>query len=385
MVKRACPRTKQTHCQPIARERQQVNPYNTPQPLSPAPQPWWKTTPTAIVMIALVAVLAAISFPLGALAMIAVIVLLWVLPPWKWGMKLGATIGTFLLLTVAAGLSGQLDETGKDKPKPVAAKTHEPATTPTPAKAKAPKAKAPDYTGKPLDKAEEQARAAGYTTGAHDASPKDRNIFMRSGWVVCFQKPDTDDGHKLIDFGAMKDGEPCPNKDGGPIPWPTMPDLKGKTWEAATGALNGLGVKQDSIRADTAYANDTLPTEGEYDDWKVCATDPAEGEDIDTSSTSAVTLDLTAPGNGCPGSEYANLPDKDDDGTPDYRDKRDDRDDRDTTGSGGSTSSGGSSSGGGGSVGTVTPGSFCSHAGATGTSHGRIYTCKGPGQNRWRQ
>ncbi|MGI5166161.1 hypothetical protein ACQEU3_17560 [Spirillospora sp. CA-253888] len=34
---------------------------------------------------------------------------------------------------------------------------------------------------------------------------------------------------------------------------------------------------------------------------------------------------------------------------------------------------------------TVHPGAFCSPAGATGTSRGRVHTCKGPGQPRWRR
>ncbi|ACY97350.1 hypothetical protein [Thermomonospora curvata] len=34
---------------------------------------------------------------------------------------------------------------------------------------------------------------------------------------------------------------------------------------------------------------------------------------------------------------------------------------------------------------TVRPGAFCSPPGATGIYNGRIYTCKGPGQPRWRR
>ncbi|WP_153531948.1 hypothetical protein [Actinomadura macrotermitis] len=39
----------------------------------------------------------------------------------------------------------------------------------------------------------------------------------------------------------------------------------------------------------------------------------------------------------------------------------------------------------GGGVSDVRPGAFCSPGGATGTWRGRVYTCKGPGQNRWRR
>ncbi|WP_157431823.1 hypothetical protein [Actinomadura hibisca] len=34
---------------------------------------------------------------------------------------------------------------------------------------------------------------------------------------------------------------------------------------------------------------------------------------------------------------------------------------------------------------SVRPGAFCSPPGATGTYRGRVYTCKGPGQARWRR
>ncbi|WP_189879900.1 hypothetical protein [Streptomyces bluensis] len=46
------------------------------------------------------------SFALGFLMMIAAMVAVWVLPPWRRFARLGATFGAFVLLTVGAGLGG---------------------------------------------------------------------------------------------------------------------------------------------------------------------------------------------------------------------------------------------------------------------------------------
>ncbi|WP_371576125.1 hypothetical protein [Streptomyces sp. NBC_01314] len=68
-----------------------MNPYNTP---TPAPsRPWWKTTPAALGVLALVALLGSFSFALDFLVMIAAVVAAWVLPPWRWFARLGATFG----------------------------------------------------------------------------------------------------------------------------------------------------------------------------------------------------------------------------------------------------------------------------------------------------
>ncbi|MBZ4016354.1 hypothetical protein CCS38_11485 [Streptomyces purpurogeneiscleroticus] len=183
-----------------------------------------------------------------------------------------------------------------------------------------------------------------------------------------------------------------------------MPELHGKTWQAAVETLTGIGVDEDAIQAEAYYVNDDLP-DGAYDSWRVCTQDPAEGEDI----TADVTLELVHPKAGC-STDDLYLSDKDDDGRPDYRDSTDDRNTTSGGGSGGngSSASGGSSSSGGGSSSTggtssggssstggstggggltVHPGSFCAPAGATGvTSAGTPMVC-GPGsdgRNRWR-
>jgi hypothetical protein len=69
-----------------------MNPYNTPAPS----RPWWKTTPAVLGVLALVALLGAFSFALGFLVMIAAMVAVWVLPPWRWFARFGATFGALV-------------------------------------------------------------------------------------------------------------------------------------------------------------------------------------------------------------------------------------------------------------------------------------------------
>jgi hypothetical protein len=110
----------------------------------------------------------------------------------------------------------------------------------------------PDYRGLRLDKAQERAKADGFTVGDHDASDEGDAIWMRSNWTVCFQHAGTSSGGtRTIDFGAVHTGIPCPAKDGGPIPWPRMPDLIGATWKAAQKKLAALDVQSDRTYADT--------------------------------------------------------------------------------------------------------------------------------------
>ncbi|GHH70833.1 hypothetical protein GCM10018793_05490 [Streptomyces sulfonofaciens] len=385
------------------------------QPSSPPPRtaarPWWRTTPAALGLLVLVAVLGALSLPLGFLVLIASVVALWMLPPWRWFTRLGATVGAFFLLTIGAGLGGQLDDTGKEKANQVAVGTGTPAPSSATGSPRA-SLHAPDLTGSHLDEAEDRARDAGFTTGHHDASPAGRTVVVRSGWVVCFQQAEHDGGREVIEFAAVKDREPCPEEDGGRIPWPAMPDLIGKTWRTAVAELADRGVDGHDVTAEARYLNDALP-EGGHDSWRVCEQDPAEGEDI----TSQVTLGLAHPAAGC-STDGSYLGDRDHDGRPDYRDHSDDRattgggapggsstaggtsggSAASSTGGGGSGdgssggSSGGSSTGGGGSSATggggpiVHPGAFCAPAGATGvTSAGTPMVC-GPasdGRNRW--
>ncbi|MGW4196467.1 PASTA domain-containing protein [Streptomyces sp. NPDC005004] len=398
-----------------------MNPYTPAPPPPPPVRPWWKTTPAGLGLLAAVALIGAFSFPLGFLALIATVALLWFLPPWRWFAKLGAGVGAFVLLAIGAAAGGQLDDTtARTDAKPSAVRTHLPSTEPSRQRTNEP-APPPSYRGKPLDRAETEARAAGYTAAHHDASADHRAIVVRAGWVVCFQSATGGSGRRSIAFAAVKSGERCPEKDGARIPRPVMPDLRGRTWRAAAGELTDLGVSGEALRAQSHYMNDALP-EGDYGTWRVCDQNPAKGDEI----TAEVTLQLASPKAGC-AREGSYLGDKDDDGVPDYRDHSDDRVRSATTGgaaggsggtvtgggssstnggsspsgasggssaSGGSTTGGGSSStsggsssatgGGGGPV--VHPGAYCAPAGARGVTRAGTSMVCGPasdGRNRW--
>ncbi|WP_258308440.1 PASTA domain-containing protein [Streptomyces sp. NWU339] len=361
-----------------------MDPYNTNPPPS---RPWWKTTPVLLGLLALVALLSAVSLGLGFFVMIAAMVAVWVLPSWRWYARLGATFGAFFLLLISASMSGQLDDSGADKSEAKAKNADDAGaeTTPSPTPAKIPELT--DYTGKALDKAEKGARAAGFTPGRHDASAEGRPIVVRSAWTVCSQKADTT--AKSVAFAAVRTGEPCPTKDGGPIPWPTMPDLVGDTYNTAVKELDRAGIDLDSVTLDDVYIDIDTPTAEEAaeegDEWRVCFQRP--DEDSEVTSTTTVHLDL---GRWTDADLVQECPSKKDTtykipaNDPDYHDSGDNS----TTGNGASTGGDSSSSSDGGSnVGTVHPGSFCSQPGATGvTKAGTPMVC-GPGsdgRNRWR-
>jgi uncharacterized membrane protein YgcG len=372
------------------------------------------------------AVLSAVSFGLGFLVMIAAMVAVWVLPPWRWYARLGATFGALLLMSFGAALGGQLDDNTPDTSQAGAKNA---ASNASPKASEAPRLT--DYTGKALDEAEKGARAAGYTLGRHDASPEDRAITVRSAWTVCFQKADA--AEKTVTFAAVKEDEPCPKKDGGALPWPAMPDVVGDTYNAALKALDHAGIDTADVTLDDVYLDVDAPTAKQAaakgDEWRVCFQRPAE--DSDVTSTTKVRLDLGRWTDAdtvrkCPAKKNttykipANDPDHHD-STPDTHTTTGGSSNNGGTGSGGSSgggstsssgggsstssggssstsggsssssggnssSSGGSSSSSGGSVGTVHPGSFCSPPGATGvTAAGTPMVC-GPGsdgRNRW--
>ncbi|MGV9954477.1 PASTA domain-containing protein [Streptomyces cellulosae] len=353
-----------------------MNPYNTPPPPS---RTWWRTTPALLGLLALVALLSAVSLGLGFLVMIAAMVAVWVLPAWRWYARLGATFGAFFLMLISAGMSGQLDDSGPDKSDVSAQGTDDKGTeaSPSPTTAKTPELT--DYTGKALDEAEKGTRAAGFTPERHDASPEDRPIVVRSAWTVCFQKADTT--AKSVVFAAVKHDEPCPAKDGGPLPWPKMPDVVGDTYNTAVKALDRAGIDLDSVKLDDVYLDIDAPTAEEAaeegDEWRVCFQRPDENGEV--TSTTTVHLDLGQWTDvdlvqKCPSEKDTTykIPAND----PDYDDGSD------TTGDDSSSSGGGSRN-----VGTVHPGSYCSPPGAVGVTKAGTPMICGPGsdgRNRWR-
>ncbi|MEV5012492.1 hypothetical protein [Streptomyces sp. NPDC055692] len=313
--------------------------HHPPAPPAPPSRPatpgtrWWLTTPARVGFVLAVPLLGLVNTFLGFLLLVFAIVLIWKDNPWQKGMKVAATIGAMALLGAvvpdppkdgASDTVAQADGKGAAK-----GRTADTPTSPTPSMAGEPTPKprpqAADYRGLRLDKARDKAEAAGFGVDDHNTSDDDKRIMMRSNWTVCFQKTGwTSSGTKTIDFGAVQTGAPCPEADGGAIPWPKMPDLVWKTWKTAQKEVLDLGVVPDHhLRADTAYLNDTLPDEGEYDHWRVCVTDPAEGAEVTLDTW--VTLELTHPDNGCPepdrkDGDHPRLPDRDDDGDPDYHD-----------------------------------------------------------------
>lgn len=148
-----------------------------------------------------------------------------------------------------------------------------------------------------------------------------------------------------------------------------MPKVVGQTFEKASTMLEPLALQ--AIEADSAYTDVTLPAT--VDDWTVCFQDPEADEEIEYSETTTAYLKVTAPGTACPKTAFTEL----------HPDPTPPRTDDDSDGSS-SSSSGGSD--GGSNVDTVTPGAYCSTPGSTGVSKkGTLYTCKGPGQERWRR
>lgn len=373
-----------------------MNPYNAPA----SSRPWWKSTPAGLGMLALVALLGALSFPLGFLVMIAVMVAVWVLPPWRWFAKLGAAFGAFVLLTVGAGLGGQLDDSGKDK-SDAKVRGEEGASAEAASSSPSPKPlKIADYTGKQLDEAAQQARSAGFTTDHHDAADENRSITVLSEWKVCFQKNDA--AAKTLDFAAVKMSEPCPEKDGDPLPWPVMPDVVGATYNTAVKDLERAGIDLDRVTLDDVYLDIDSPTADKAaedgDKWRVCFQSP--GKNTKVTSTTAVRLDLGKWSDAdsvqrCPAAKDttykipANAPERGSNNSTGRGHGSSDSSSSSSTGgstssTGGSTSDNGGNSGSGG---TVHPGSFCSPPGATGvTKAGTPMVC-GPGsdgRNRWR-
>ncbi|MGA5215638.1 PASTA domain-containing protein [Streptomyces cinereoruber] len=314
---------------------------SSPPPVPAAPRTrWWQTVRARVGFFLAVPVLGLISPYLGFAMMVVAVFLVWKDGSWNRGTKAAATVVAFALLGSVApdrpedGTRGTEARpggkavvgagTGDAGTAGIPARTT-PPPPPSPSPTARPRPAAKDYRGMSLDDARKAAEAAGFGVDEHDASDQDKSIWMRLNWTVCFQRTGwTSSGTKTIDFGAVKKGAPCPREDGGAIPWPTMPNLVWKTWRTAHKEVAALGtVPADRVMASTAYVNDQLPDEGEYDDWRVCVTDPAEGEDVTVDLW--VTLELTHPDNGCPApdredGDRPSLPDRDDDGDPDYRD-----------------------------------------------------------------
>ncbi|MGW6395893.1 PASTA domain-containing protein [Streptomyces sp. NPDC055103] len=337
---------------------QQPPPYGqSPYPYPPAPvRRWWQHP--ALIITALV------IFPPGGIA------LAW-LSQWSQTKKIIATVLASLWFITPFLSDPPKDPKGDAKPKSAATATAEVTATPTPSASPSPSGP-PNYVGQNLKTAKAAAYSTGFNAISHDASDGDAGQWDDDNWRVCFQ---TSAAKKVgsmptLDFGVVRNEWPCPAKDGEPIPYPKMPKVVGQTFEKASTTLKPLALQ--AIEADSAYTDVTVPAT--VDDWIVCFQDPEAGEEIKYPRTTTAYLKVTSPGTACPKTEFTELhPDPTPPGTDDDSD--------------GSSSSSPGGSDGGGSVGTVTPGAYCSTPGSTGIGkeNGRLYTCKGPGRERWRR
>ncbi|MFE2018390.1 PASTA domain-containing protein [Streptomyces sp. NPDC059499] len=178
---------------------------------------------------------------------------------------------------------------------------------------------------------------------------------------------------------SVATSSPSPSTTPPPTPTPAakaqMPAVVGVAYSEAKRAIEELVVRE--LKAISAYNDVDLPKN--YANWIVCFQSPKAGTTLEPEHANP-NVHLVAPGAKCPDAPSTNLrPTPTPTPTPDGND---------SDGSTGSSSSGSSdgSDGGGSSVGTVTPGAYCSTTGATGVSKkGVVYTCKGPGQERWRR
>ncbi|MET8509104.1 hypothetical protein ABZV60_31395 [Streptomyces sp. NPDC004787] len=295
---------------------------SSPSPAS-APGPWWQTGAARVGAIAAVPLLGLVNDRLGGVALLVALVLLWWRNPWPRAGRIVATVAALALL--GAVLPDQPGDTPDRAANAGAAKPPAgPGGSPTAARAtpEATMPPLPDFTGDSLDVAFPKARRKGFAVLQHDASDQGREVTGRSLWKVCFQVTGGSPEEPIVDFGVVRREEPCPAAEGKTVPWPKMPDVVGLTWRAAVPKVTAAGVPEEDVRAEAAYLNDRLPEEGQYEDWRVCRQDPASGDPL-TDDVYSVRLALSSPAHGCPAPDRgrdAYLPDRDDDGDPDYLD-----------------------------------------------------------------
>ncbi|MEU9030976.1 PASTA domain-containing protein [Streptomyces sp. NPDC048383] len=135
----------------------------------------------------------------------------------------------------------------------------------------------PDFVGKGLQSAQDEAQAAGFLLlKSHDSLGQERLQALDRNWKVCSQTPAPGanvDTSTTIDFGTVKLEENCPTGDA-PAPKPaggTMPDFVGKGMKAARTALP----TNTSITVKDASSQNRMVLQ--ESNWKVCTQNPAPG------------------------------------------------------------------------------------------------------------
>lgn len=135
----------------------------------------------------------------------------------------------------------------------------------------------PNFVGKGLQSAQDEAQAAGfYNLASHDSSGRDRNQILDRDWKVCAQEPAA--GTKTttdtkLDFGTVKLSETCPAKDekAPAEAGATMPNFAGKSVKAARASLDS----STSITVKDATGDDRFILV--ESNWQVCTQNPAAG------------------------------------------------------------------------------------------------------------
>jgi beta-lactam-binding protein with PASTA domain len=159
----------------------------------------------------------------------------------------------------------------------------------------------PDFVGKGLQTAQDDAQAAGFADlSSHDASGRGRLQILDRDWKVCSQAPaagSTASSGSRIDFGVVKLDETCPATDqGAQSPSPisegqAMPDLTGKGLKVAVAALpSGTSIRARDISGRHRLV--IIET-----DWTVCSQDPAPGAQFNGQP---VTFGVVKVGEPCP-------------------------------------------------------------------------------------
>lgn len=139
----------------------------------------------------------------------------------------------------------------------------------------------PDFVGKGLLTAEDDAKAAGFgnVTG-HDASGRGRVQILDQDWKVCFQAPAAGtvaSTRRKLDFGVVKLGEACPATDEGarsPAAAPEgqpMPDLAGRSLNVAIASLPS---STSIVARDVSGRHRVIIVQS---DWKICSQRPEAG------------------------------------------------------------------------------------------------------------
>jgi beta-lactam-binding protein with PASTA domain len=159
----------------------------------------------------------------------------------------------------------------------------------------------PDFVGKGLQTAQDDAQAAGFSNlSSHDASGRARLQILDRNWKVCFQTPvagSTVSSGSGIDFGVVKLDETCPATDqAAQSPSPisegqAMPDLTGKSLNVAVASLPS----STSITAKDISGRHRLVII--QSNWTVCSQDPAPGAQFNGQP---VTFGVVKFGEPCP-------------------------------------------------------------------------------------